>query len=168
MELPGTHGDSTVHGKKVTPPPHGKTTPYYPAAASRYFRVYITDTSDANFCSIAEIEFLDGADASIAGGTATASSQFSGTYSADKARDGSVGTWWATDTGQKAPCWWAIDFGSTKTAKKVRLTPVSGSPTHMPTQLEVQTSVDGVTWTDAPNITPSLPWVDNVAQTFNL
>jgi hypothetical protein len=134
---------------------------------TRYLRLFIENTSDPNFCSISEIYFRDDAGSLIAGGTASASSQFSGTYSANKARDGNTATWWGTVSGSNDPCWWAIDFGSSKFVSEIELMPVSGSPTHMPTAVVLQTSSDGAKWYNVQRWVPAA-WSSGVSQGFEV
>lgn len=135
-----------------------------PTANARYMRLFINNTLDANFCSIAEVEVYDSNNVLITGGTPTASSQFDGTTTPAQARDGNTTTWWATASGAKSPCWYAIDFGSVRSFGSVRLVPVSGFPTHMPSSFAIQVSDDGILWSDLSLYTPT--WVDNVPQTF--
>ncbi len=54
-----------------------------------------------------------------AGGTATASDQYSALYEAPKAADGNQGSWWES-TGNP-PHWWQYQFTAAKTVTKVRL-----------------------------------------------
>ncbi|GAJ16231.1 unnamed protein product, partial [marine sediment metagenome] len=77
------------------------------------------------------------------GGTASADSEYSATYSADKAFDNLVATYWvSTDTA--APHWIKYDLGDgvTKTARKLRL-----KPTYVK-DFKLQGSNDDSEWDD--------------------
>ena len=133
---------------------------------ARYFRIFIENTVDPNYCSISEITFKDETGANIAGGTASASSEFPGNP-ASAARDGSTATWWETTLGNQDPCWWAIDFGSVKTISELTLTMVPGFPNMMPTAFIVQTSIDGTKWQNEQRLVPAT-WVSPTPQSFDM
>lgn len=97
--------------------------------------------------SIAEIDFREtvgGANISRAGGTATASSFFSATFSPDKAVDGNLSSIWSSN-GEQDTAWWQFDFGSARTVREISLTKRSSS-TQALREGAFQYSSDGITW----------------------
>ncbi len=144
-----------------------------PAMAShRYWRINITAVIGGNNVNLAEIQMASstgGADL-FGSGTAFASAAQGSGYSAAKACDGDVTTWWSTpDTGPSTslPQWWAYDFGSAVLVTEVRISPlnVSGS-LYAPTAFTLDVSDDGSTWSTGPAFT-SATWASGVTQSFD-
>jgi hypothetical protein len=87
-------------------------------------------------------------------GTATASGQFSSTYSADKVNDDDTLTRWAA-LNSTFPQWVTIDLGSERSITSVQIvfaftgTAVDGN------DFTVETSSDNTTWTDGMNYNPN-------------
>src|SRR5215207_10553644 len=85
--------------------------------AHSYWRLYIIQsgygTSRGTAIGLSEVEFratVGGADQAI-GGTATANSEYSGTYAASKAFDDTIGTNWATlESPAVIPGWLQYQF----------------------------------------------------------
>lgn len=129
------------------------TTPI--ASPHRYWRIYIgsnSDPSNKNNISLAEIEMREsvgGADVT-GSGTATADSQFSGSFTPSMAfaNDGNTTTWVSTVTTH--PHWIAYDFGVgiTKAIVEVAIMPRSSFTNQGPGAFKIQSSDDGTTWTD--------------------
>lgn len=122
--------------------------------AHRHWRLLLrANNSDANNnAAIAEIqlrETLGGANFAT-GGTASASSQWDGNYSAAQAFDGNTGNPWHTAGGQGPGSWIAYDLGAgvAKDVEQVALRARSDSSSlHAPKDFDVQWSDDGATWT---------------------
>ncbi len=81
-------------------------------------------------------------------GTASASSSYS-TYTADKAIDGNVNTFWYVNYNAPAPQWWSESFSSAHTVKKVV---VYWSTPYYAKNFEVQTW-DGTQWITMSTVT---------------
>jgi len=77
--------------------------------------------------------------------TATASSEWSSTYSAAKAVDGSTSTRWASASGTNANQWLRVDFGSNQTYSKVIIKETNYANI---TSFKLQSSNDGSSFTD--------------------
>lgn len=82
-------------------------------------------------------------------GTYSASSSFGNGYGSELIYDGDSTTRGLT-AGDQFPAWVMLDLGAGVSAKltKVRVLPTSGEGTDRANNLQVQTSVDGSTWTD--------------------
>lgn len=81
------------------------------------------------------------------GKTATSSSDYSSSYNAAKAIDGSDSTRWSTVNGLTTNQWLAIDFGASTTFNRVLLKEISYNRI---TSFKLQSSTDGSTYTDIP------------------
>lgn len=77
--------------------------------------------------------------------TAAASSEWSSTYSAAKAVDGTTGTRWASASGTNADQWLRVDFGSSQTYSKVTMKETSYANI---TSFKLQSSNDGTNFSD--------------------
>lgn len=77
--------------------------------------------------------------------TATASTEWSATYSAAKAVDGSTSTRWASASGTNNGQWLRVDFGSNQTYSKVIIKETSYANI---TSFKLQSSTDGTNFTD--------------------
>lgn len=73
---------------------------------------------------------------------ATASSQYSSSYGAAKAVDGSASTYWQSSSGGTQ--WIRVDLGSSQSLSKVV---INWSSTYYARSYRVETSTDGTTWT---------------------
>ncbi len=77
--------------------------------------------------------------------TATASTEWSTTYAAGKAVDGSTSTRWASASGTSADQWLRVDLGSSQTYSKVIIKETNYANI---TSFKLQSSSDGSTFTD--------------------
>jgi hypothetical protein len=125
-------------------------------AAHRYWRLWITyTTANGGSVSMGEIELrnsIGGSDLT-GSGTASASSEFSGSFVASNAVDNNTSTSWVA-TGaatNAAPEWWKYDFGIGVTYDIVELaiTPRTGVPANTPADFLIQYSDDNSVWTTA-------------------
>jgi hypothetical protein len=86
-----------------------------------------------------------------AGKPAVASSVESSIYAASKGNDGNTSTRWSSSFTDNQ--WWRVDLGSARLVSEVR---VNWEVAHA-TSYRIQTSTDGVTFTDAAQVTASAP-----------
>ena len=136
-------------------------------AAHRYWRVYYTATSDG-WAAIAEIAMHTtvGGGNVISGGTASASSSFSG-FPASSAIDSNASTAWASN-GAVLPSWWEYDFGAgvTKDIVEFVVTARTGTAAgESGSAFQLQFSDDNSTWTTAWSWT-GVSWTSGQTQTF--
>lgn len=97
--------------------------------------------------SFNEVNFratVGGSNISRSGGTATASTSFSGTFLPANAVDGNNSTFWSSNAEQDS-AWWQFDFGSATTVREVSITKRSSS-TQAFRQGAIQYSSDGAKW----------------------
>lgn len=91
-------------------------------------------------------ETRDGSNA-FTGGTASASSQFSGTFSADKAVDGNGSTKWAIAENQGLNAWWKYDLGSGNAKEIVEFAFTIDDATNCFASYALEYSDDNSAWT---------------------
>lgn len=140
-----------------------------PFPAHKYWRVYVTDTNGGGYGSMCELEFLDivGSRCALAGGTAMASSSYSG-YPASKGFDGviSSSSVWAAAT-SSPPMWLGFEHASAVGVASVAITAPGSSLTETPKDFELQHSDDGSTWTTALTVTGQTGWSALERRVFN-
>lgn len=130
-----------------------------PAGSHRYWRLRINSVTSDSGVTILELEFRTtsgGAD-QTGSGTASASSTFSGAP-ASNAFDNSIATNWSSDFSNTWPQSISYDFGAGvyKNIGAVLFTPF-GNLARAPTNLDLQYSDDGTTWTTKQNFTRTWP-----------
>ena len=137
----------------------------------RYWRLNMTATAGAAY-SMAEVQFRTtvGTPLLFSGGTASASSFYDSTTTADKATDNDVSTVWSSTTvlAKLSPNTWMYDYGVGKALSVVEITVQArgGYPNQTPTVFTPQWSDDGVNWTSMGQINTA-PWTDDFQiQTF--
>lgn len=115
---------------------------------AQHWRLVIPSTA-SGYAELTEVAFLNaaGTDLSV-GGTASASSEFSGTYSAAKAFDKSDATSWSS-TFNSFPAYIQYDHGAPVDVEGIRIlfTNLSGVSVNMGS-LRVRYSSDATTWSD--------------------
>lgn len=136
-------------------------------AAHRYWRIAITaNNGNASTCLLT-VRFFDASifdEITISGGTASASTTYSGTYSADKAIDGDTHTGW--NNAADMPCWWQYDFGSgnekTIAGVGIQAVYVAGGfiSSVAPKDFALQWSDDGTSWTSLISTSNQTVWGD--------
>ena len=84
-------------------------------------------------------------------GTASASSEYSSTYSAAKANDNNGSTRWSTTNPASSGQWWKINFGMEKSVHSMKLL-ISGYQIAKTVYLEA--SKDGNTWVTKATLNP--------------
>ena len=117
----------------------------------RYWRMWITRAvNNETYVGIGEFELraTPGGSSIVSGGTASASSEFSATYSADKAIDADPTTLWHTISGDpKVAWWWQYHFAEPVGAAEYSLLiPSSHSAIRSPRDWELQVSDDASNW----------------------
>lgn len=134
-------------------------------AAHRYWRIAITANNGHTYTCLMTVRFFNTSivdEIAISGGTASASTIYSATYSADKALDGDQTTGWNNNADM--PCWWQYDFGAgnEKTIAGVGMQAVyiaSGFvPAVAPKDFSLQWSDDGFAWTSLFALTNQVSW----------
>jgi|GEM_PF-1592045 len=92
------------------------------------------------------------------GGTASASSYYSGTFSPAKAVDNNNGTAWAANS--ETSGWWMYDFGSgvTKTIRRLTLRARNAVPEYTPKDFTIEYSNDGTNFTVVHAVSNQTGW----------
>lgn len=142
----------------------------YATGGARYWRILVSDTNGTSACSATKIEMRETASgADVTGsGTASASSENSGTFAASKAFDGNAGTFWVS-AGVLPHYWIAYDFGSgnNKTITEiVWQSRTDGFSGEAPNTFAVQQSSDGSTWLTTWLVKGSASWSTGETRTF--
>lgn len=132
-----------------------------------YWRVYVTAAAGGHG-SMVELEFLDalGVRCDLTGGTPIQSSNYPG-FEAYRAFDGVVSgdsSWAANNV--TPPMWLGYQHAAAVSAYSVRITARSVAPNQSPNNFIVQSSDDGVSWTDEWSVTGSTGWAANEQRTF--
>jgi F5/8 type C domain len=139
-------------------------------AAHTYWRLNVSaNCGDSTYLQIAEIELrasVGGAD-ECSGGTATASTSYSGSFTADKAYDNSSATSWATSTNNTTG-WIAYQFASPVDILEYTIQVLSGDLTRAPKDFALEWSDDGVTWISADWRLNVTPWTSSETKTFTV
>lgn len=138
----------------------GSSAPPVTISASQW-RIYITANNGHSNTSIVEITFKDsgGTPISYVGGTASASSQFSGTFAASRAFDGSTATRWATTTVNPSvtPQWIEMAFAAPVAPFSVDIQSNSGTAGEAPKDFAIQ-YYDGAIWQSLTSYTNETGW----------
>lgn len=137
-------------------------------APHKYWRVYVTAAA-GGYGSMVELEFLDGLGVrcDLTGGAPIQSSELSG-HEAYRAFDGVVSgdsTWAANNP--SPPMWLGYQHATAVVVDSVRITARSAYREQSPNDFIVQSSDDGVSWTDEWSVTGSTGWAANEQRTFN-
>lgn len=139
--------------------------------AAERWRIYITANEGHTNTSIAEIVFRDwNADPiSYVGGTATASTQFSGTYVPANAFDANNTSRWATTSGSAAPSWIEMDFAAPVTPKSVdlRAPPVDANDMARDFKIEYYDTVSA-TWIAIATYAAQTGWTGGEMRNFHI
>ena len=142
------------------------------AVSARYWRVFVTDSWAASGYSVnlAEIEMrasAGGAD-QTGSGTASASSIFSSSFSADEAFDKDPSTIWSTSD-MSLPQWIAYDFGTDVHVAEVMMQAGDSSAraSRMPRTFDIQYSDNGSDWTTATTRVDEPSWAISEVRTFD-
>lgn len=135
-----------------------------PAVGShRYWRVYVT-AGESSYVGFAEVQLLKAGVNQATGGTASASSSYTG-LPPSNAFDGSTSTEWANNSG--FPAWLAYDFGTPKSVDSVKLQARSFTG-QGPKTFKIQYSDDNSAWTDALTVASAPTWGSLEARTYTL
>jgi hypothetical protein len=134
-----------------------------------YWRIYGAALSGGTAMSIAEIEFraFSGGPNLCSGGTASASTNFnSTTFASDKAFDGNTTTSWSASSNTGPLSWIRYDLAAASPVNEVALRARTDSPNQMPSAFAVQSSMDGLLWTDEWAVTGSTGWTAGLQRIF--
>jgi hypothetical protein len=134
------------------------------------WRIFGTALGGGTAMSIAEIEFraYAGGPNLCSGGTPTASTSFSGTFSADKAFDGNAATSWSASSNSNVnQTWIRYDLPSAAAVMEVSMTArTGGAQNQMPTEFYLQCSLDGgTTWLNSWRVTTG-SWASGETKVF--
>lgn len=133
----------------------------------KYWRVYVTAAA-GGYGSMVELEFLDGLGVrcDLTSGAPIQSSNYSG-FEAYRAFDGVVSgdSYWAANS-STPPMWLGYQHAAAVAVNSARITARSAAPVQSPNDFIVQSSDDGVTWTDEWSVTGSTGWGANEQRTF--
>jgi hypothetical protein len=142
--------------------------------SAQHWRVFVSTGNGGGNVSIVELEFLDATPSviSTAGGTASSSTAFSGSFLAAKGFDGLLTstTRWASNS--LTNCWLGMAFSGTVTPRTAKIYPYAnvGSQNDCPRDFQFQYSTDNVNWN---NIGPAYTgyvngWVQYTARSFTI
>lgn len=137
--------------------------------AHRYWRVRMVPQS-GNYAGCGELEFREtiGGPDVVGGGTAFASTIYSGTYSAARAYDGNVSTYWcSTNSAQNWFIGYDFGAGNEKDIHEIAWTGNTYSNAYSPKQINVEWSDDNATWTELFNITGIPAWTSGLQRVYN-
>ena len=129
---------------------------------SQKWRVFISSVGSNGDAAIAEIEMRDslgGADL-CSGGTPSASSQFSGSFSSAKAFDNSTGSIWAATAGDvgSSGAWVEYQFPTAVSIVQIAITARSGSfSDQAPKDFDLE-YWDGAAWVSVLSVTGGAVW----------
>ena len=135
------------------------------AIKARYWRILRNVSSDPNFVGMAELGWNGTTTGGTVGGTPDASSSFSTSFNEDKAFDGNITTGWATQAAQIVNAWISWDFGSSTVVSEFYIHPGT-SPAYVPTDFDLECSLDGTNWLFVQNYTAT--WSSGVGQAFTV
>lgn len=124
-------------------------------------------TSSSSFAEMAYRSTPGGSNIAT-GGTATASTQFSGAYPASNAFDGNPATIWNSSVGFAAG-WVRYQFPSPVSIAEVTLTARTDTNygvSQTPNSFRIESSPDGVTWTTEWTVASTGAWADGETKTF--
>jgi hypothetical protein len=138
--------------------------PVYPVA--RYFRILEVTHLDGSLHGFAELRFNG---AIPTGGTISASTFYTASYTPDKVLDNNAGTFWATNFGADNGSWIKYDFGSDTEIQSLAIQAGNSLARagYAPTVFDFQYSSNNSTWTTWERITTSA-WGASNFRTFNL
>jgi hypothetical protein len=147
-----------------------------PAGSHQYWRLLYSALSGSDsFAAISEFQLrtaVGGASVAV-GGVASASSQYSSSFSASQAFDGSMSTSWSSVSGDTVGAWLAYKLTTALAIVEISLgvqNTNSGGvrPAQMPGAFSIQYSDDGITWATAQTFTGQTGWVHGEVRTFAL
>jgi hypothetical protein len=150
----------------------GPSAPGAGLGSHRYWRVRgaTMDTASNGFFGVEEVTWRTsiGGVQVASGGTAIADSQNSGiTFAPSHAYDGTAAIWASAGVGSWS--WIGYDFGTAVRICEVAVKNRNDSSFHQIINSgTVDSSDDGVNWSPAVAITPSLPWTQGQTQTFTV
>jgi|GEM_PF-5694311 len=140
----------------------------------RYWRIYVTAINGGAACGISEIEMMRKTSQGneCGSGTASASTEWSGSDAAAEAFNGTFGSGsdaWASQNGAAMPQWIRYDFGS-GTSPDITSVNIhargSVDTGQAPKDFSIQWSDDGSSWTTAWSVTNSTGWSAFERRTF--
>jgi hypothetical protein len=144
------------------------------ASTYQYWRLNFNGvTNGSSLAAIAEVQFLDitPAPISLSGGTASASTSFSGSFVAANAFDGNPATAWESSASPSSgsPQWLQYQFTGPVSVTSIAISVRNDSTawtSQSPTAMQIQGSPDGITWTTIVSYT-GIVWTSNgQVQTF--
>jgi hypothetical protein len=146
--------------------------PYYvnPAKeARRHWRIFIIGNNGAIYSQMSEIELLvDGADVSFGAITAH-SSAFTTEYGADKLIDDSTVTKWTSAGSAQNNSWVSFQLATPALVTQVSISSWALSEANrQPKDFIIQSSEDGVVWTDIRKFNMETGWGDYERRVYNL
>lgn len=121
----------------------------------RYYRLYVTASSGGTYVGVATMRLsaTSGGAQLLTGGTASASSEYSGAYTAALAFNSSTSNsdmWYSSAAAGAPPHWLKYDLGAviTTAPRYLFLRVYSGAAVDHPSAFNLQGSDDNSTWTD--------------------
>ncbi len=141
----------------------------------RWRILYSALSGSDSYSAISEVQLRTTAGgASVAtGGTATSSTQYSGSYTATQAFDGSLTTSWSSAGGDTTAAWLAYQFATARQIVEIALSVQSTNaggvrPAQMPGAFSVQYSDDGTNWITVKTFSGITGWVHGETRVFSL
>lgn len=132
-----------------------------------YWRLNITAHNGNENTSIAELRMRDSSGSNVAtGGTAFANTEYSSGYVVGYAFDGNAGTRWAANGTHPLPHQIGYIMAVPEVVVAIEIV-IATVGDDAPRDFIVQSSDDGVSWTDEWSVTGSTGWGANEQRTFN-
>lgn len=132
-----------------------------------YWRLNITANNGNANTSIAELRMRDSSGINVAtGGTAFANTEYSSGFVAGYAFDGNAGTRWAANGTHPLPHQIGYIMAAAEDVVAVEIVSSAVIDADGPRDFSVQSSDDGVSWTDEWSVTGATGWGANEQRTF--
>jgi len=140
-------------------------------AAHRYFRL-TNFAGYSNYVGLCEVKLSDSVSGTnrVGSGTASASSQYSGSYIPSYACDGNLANYWSSTAADAPLAWWQYDFGAGNAwdiIEVVLTAPAGAGYVYAPTSFSLLWSDDGATWSNEWSFTTAAWTTGNQVQTLD-
>lgn len=134
----------------------------------KFWRLSISAGNGNNNTTIWEMRIRASAGSSnlAVGGTPFANTEYSGTFAASKAFDSNLGTRWAAEGSNPFPHIIGYELPAAAVVEQIELVSEFGGG-DAPRDFVVQSSADGISWTDEWTVTGQTGWTNSQTRVFN-